>query len=78
VPRRHPRTEQAIRATRLQALGLADVVQPGADPAEVATLLREGPRHLVDGELEAAGIDLGGAEAAARLLLELATTRAAR
>jgi len=78
VPRRHPRTEQAIRATRLQALGLADVVHAGADPAEVATLLRQGPRHLADGQLEAAGIDLGGAEAAARLLHDLGTARAAR
>ena len=78
VPRRYPRSEQEIRAMRLQSLGLADVVHAGADPAEVATLLRQGPRHLADGELEAAGIDLGGADAAAHLLHDLGTTRVAR
>src|SRR4029079_9502667 len=78
VPRRYPRSEQEIRAMRLQSLVLADVVHAGADPAEVATLLRQGPRHLADGELEAAGIDLGGADAAAHLLHDLGTTRVAR
>ena len=78
VPRRHPRSEQEIRATRLQALGLADVVHADSDPVDVAALLRRGPRHLGDGELEGAGIDLSGAQVAADRLDELASTRAAR
>jgi hypothetical protein len=39
VPRRSPRREQAIRAWRLGALGLADVVDEGAAAAEVDWLL---------------------------------------
>ena len=77
VPRRHPRSEQAIRAERLQELGLADVVQPGADPAEVAAWLRDRPRVLPGGALDAAGIDLRGAETAATRLHELSRTRTA-
>jgi predicted glycosyltransferase len=75
VPRRSPRTEQAIRAERLQALGLADVVQQGADPADVAPWLLHRPRLLPDGALAAAGIDLGGAQAAASRLRDLSGTR---
>ena len=45
VPRRTPRREQVIRATRLAALGLADVVDEPASAAEVAWLLRR-PRAL--------------------------------
>ena len=77
VPRRHPRSEQAIRAERLQALGLADVVPAGADPGDIAPWLTQRPRHLDDGALEAAALDLGGAEAAAARLHQLSTTRTA-
>lgn len=70
MPRRVPRREQAIRAERLDALGLADVVDPGADAAEVAQLLQQ-PRGLAAGALEAAGIDLGGAHTAARHLHQI-------
>jgi len=76
VPRRTPRREQAIRATRLAALGLADVVDPPASAAEVAWLLRR-PRALAAGELEAAGIRLDGAGRAAAQLGALAARRAA-
>jgi predicted glycosyltransferase len=78
VPRRHPRAEQTIRAERLEALGLADVVHVDTDPAVVARLLTDRPRRLADGQLEAAGLDLGGAEAAARRLRELSTVRSGR
>jgi predicted glycosyltransferase len=67
LPRRTPRREQAIRAERLQALGLADVVEPGADPVAVARLMQR-PRVLPAGALSAAGIDLDGAHTAARSL----------
>ena len=77
MPRRHPRREQAIRAEWLDGLRLADVVQAGADPAEVASLLRQA-RRLPDGALEAAGIDLDGARNAARRLHELSTAGSAR
>jgi len=77
VPRRSPRSEQAIRAERLEALGLADVVPPAADPADVAPWLRHRPRLIPDGALEAAGIDLGGAHVAATRLYELSRTRTA-
>ena len=78
VPRRHPRTEQAIRAERLHELGLADVVSADPDPADVAGLLTARPRHLAAGALEAAGIDLDGAATAARRLHELSATRRTR
>jgi predicted glycosyltransferase len=77
VPRRHPRSEQAIRADRLQALGLADVVPAGADPAAIAPWLGHRPRHLAADALDAAGIDLYGAETAAARLHELSTARTA-
>jgi predicted glycosyltransferase len=70
VPRRHPRREQAIRATRLQHLGLADVLDFGATPDEAHWLLEQ-PRRLPDGALEAAGVHTDGAEVAAGHLLDL-------
>ena len=77
MPRRNPRREQAIRAAWLEGLGLADVVEPAADPAEVAALLQQ-PRVLAAGALDAAGIDLGGAHNAARRLHALVTVRSVR
>jgi predicted glycosyltransferase len=76
VPRRTPRREQAIRATRLAALGLADVVDAPASASEVAWLLRR-PRALHPGDLDAAGIRLDGATRAARHLSALAGRRTA-
>jgi predicted glycosyltransferase len=70
VPRRSPRREQAIRASRLTAMGLADTVDEGADADEVAWLLYRS-RILADGQLAAAGIDLRGAHNAAAVLAEL-------
>lgn len=67
VPRRWPRREQAIRAGRLAALGLADVVDESASPDEVAWLLDQ-PRLLPDGACARAGISLDGAAFTARLL----------
>ena len=77
MPRRRPRREQAIRAQRLAALGLADAVDEGADAAEVAWLLAR-PRMLPEGALEAAGIDLDGARTAAHRLHALATASRTR
>jgi predicted glycosyltransferase len=77
MPRRSPRREQAIRAGRLACLGLADVVDEGADVAEVAWLLQR-PRALPEGALQAAGIDLNGARAAAQRLHTHATARSTR
>ncbi|MET0458314.1 MAG: hypothetical protein ABW195_03645 [Ilumatobacteraceae bacterium] len=74
VPRRTPRREQAIRATRLAALGLADVVDEPASATDVAWLLRR-PRSLAPGQLEAAGIRLDGAARTARYLTALAGRR---
>lgn len=71
VPRRSPRREQAIRASRLAALGLADVVDDGADAEEVAWLL-DRPRRLDPATVAAAGIRLDGAERAAVRILGLA------
>jgi predicted glycosyltransferase len=70
VPRRSPRREQAIRASRLAALDLADVVDEAAPADEVAWLLRR-PRSLPDGALARAGIDLDGATRAATRLSSL-------
>lgn len=67
VPRRSPRREQAIRASRLASLGLADVVDETASPDEVAWLMDQ-PRLLPDGACERAGISLNGATFAAELL----------
>ncbi len=73
VPRRRPRREQAIRASRLAALGLADVVDEGAHPAEVAWLL-DRPRRLTPAQLAAAGLTLDGADRVAEHLLRVAAT----
>lgn len=67
VPRRSPRREQAIRATRLAALGLADVVDSGASYSEVMWFLGR-DRLLDSGSLSSAGISLDGAERAAELV----------
>ncbi|NUS50408.1 MAG: hypothetical protein HOQ22_05120, partial [Nocardioidaceae bacterium] len=69
--------EQAIRAGRLAALGLADVVDEGADVGEVAWLLGR-PRTLRPDALQDAGIDLDGAGNAARRMRLLAGSRSAR
>jgi predicted glycosyltransferase len=67
VPRRSPRREQAIRASRLAALGLADVVDAGAGGSEIAWLLDQ-PRRLAPNALAGAGIRLDGAQRAAAYL----------
>lgn len=71
VPRRSPRREQAIRASRLAALGLADVVDETAPVEEVAWLL-ERSRLLPPDALAEAGIRLDGAERAAGAIQALA------
>jgi len=71
VPRRSPRREQVIRASRLSALGLADVVDSGVAGDEVSWLL-DRPRRLAPGALHAAQISLDGARHAARRLLSAA------
>lgn len=76
VPRRAPRREQAIRATRLAALGLADVVDEGADTAELSWLLDQ-PRRISPAMLRMAGIELDGASRAAALIGNLAGMRVA-
>jgi len=76
VPRRTPRREQAIRAARLACLGLADMVDESASPAEVAWLLDQ-PRRLAPGACERAGISFdGAANAAARLTADVAVQAA--
>jgi predicted glycosyltransferase len=77
VPHRSPRREQAIRAWRLAALGLADVVDEGAAAAEVDWLLGRW-RLLEPGAVAAAGIDLDGARRAAARLGELSARAAVR
>jgi predicted glycosyltransferase len=74
VPRRAPRREQAIRAIRLAAMGVADVVDGEVSPGELAWLLGR-PRVLPPGALEAAGIRLDGAERAAATIRELSRDR---
>lgn len=76
VPRRSPRREQAIRACRLASLGLADVVDEGADAAEIGWLL-DRPRQNPSWALERAGFGLDGAAKAAAELLALAGARSA-
>jgi predicted glycosyltransferase len=71
VPRRSPRREQAIRASRLAALDLADIVDEAAPVDEVAWLLQR-DRLLPDGALANAGIRLDGALRAGRTIAELA------
>jgi predicted glycosyltransferase len=77
VPRRSPRREQAIRAGRLAALGLADVVDEGADAEEVSWLL-DRDRRLTPTQLREAGVTLDGARRAAQVLVQLAMTRSFR
>ena len=74
VPRRSPRREQAIRASRLASLGLADVVDQGADASEVDWLL-DRPRYNPPGALKQAGLTMDGAPNAARELLALSRAR---
>lgn len=74
MPRRAPRREQLIRATRLAALGLADVVDHSVDPAEVGRLLDQ-DRSLPRAVVEEAGIHLDGAQRAARRLQALVPSR---
>lgn len=69
APRRAPRREQAIRATRLTALGLADVVDTGATTNEIAWLLQR-PRRLPAGAVEEAGLSLNGAAVAVERLCQ--------
>ncbi len=71
VPRRTPRREQVIRASRLAALGLADVVDAGVAGHEVSWLL-DRPRRLGAAALERAGISLDGARHAASHVLATA------
>lgn len=70
VPRRSPRREQAIRASRLAALGVADMVDERAPADEVAWMLMR-PRLLTEGALADAGIRLDGAERAAQAIAAL-------
>jgi predicted glycosyltransferase len=70
VPRRSPRREQAIRASRLAAMGLADVVDEHAPADEVAWLLGR-DRTLDPARVETAGLRLDGAERAAAVLTSL-------
>jgi predicted glycosyltransferase len=68
MPRRSPRREQAIRAGRLAALGLADVVDYGTTAEELVWCLQR-PRRLGPAALADVGINVDGAfEAAAALL----------
>jgi predicted glycosyltransferase len=73
VPRRAPRREQAIRAVRLAAMDVADVVDDEVSPEELTWLLGR-PRVLPPGALDAAGIRLDGAERAAAAIRDLAGT----
>jgi predicted glycosyltransferase len=77
VPRRAPRREQAIRAVRLAAMDVADVVDPEVSPGELTWLLGR-PRVLPPGALDAAGIRLDGAERAAAAISELVPGAARR
>lgn len=70
LPRRAPRREQAIRASRLAALGLADMIDDATTPSELAWLLGQ-DRTLAPDALTRAGVDLDGAERAARVVHDL-------
>ncbi len=76
VPRRAPRREQAIRASRLASLGLADVIDSDARAPEVAWLL-DRPRRLAPGAVERAGLQLDGADRAAAHIATLCLERVA-
>jgi predicted glycosyltransferase len=71
VPRRHPRQEQAIRASRLAALGLVDVVEPDASPKGLLRLL-DRPRMVNPNTIARSGIDMRGAERAAARIRRVA------
>ncbi len=76
APRRSPRREQAIRSTRLSSLGLADVVDANATPAEIGWLL-DRPRRLSEYALTEAGVGLDGADRAAEIIAGRTSSRAA-
>ena len=69
LPRRAPRREQAIRATRLASLGLADVLDDESTPSELAWLL-DRPRGFASSVLPEAGIHMDGAARSAAALLD--------
>lgn len=69
LPRRAPRREQAIRATRLASLGLADVLDDASTPSELAWLL-DRPRGFASSVLHEAGIHMDGASLSAAALLD--------
>jgi predicted glycosyltransferase len=76
VPRRQPRREQAIRAWRLAAWGLADVVDAGAGVDEVDWLLDQ-PRTVSPDALLRAGLTFDGATRTAARIGTLLTDRRA-
>lgn len=67
LPRRAPRREQAIRASRLAALGVADMIDDETTPSELAWLLNQN-RLLESGALARVGIRLDGATTAAAVI----------
>lgn len=71
VPRRTPRREQAIRSSRFATLGLADVVDAGADIDEISWLLHR-PRRLHAHSLIEADVHLDGADRTATMLTSIA------
>jgi predicted glycosyltransferase len=75
APRRRPRREQAIRASRLASWGLADVVDAGASIDEVDWLLDQ-PRTLTEQAVARAGITFDGAARTAARIGALAAARA--
>jgi predicted glycosyltransferase/nucleoside-diphosphate-sugar epimerase len=70
-PRVTPRTEQLIRATILERLGLARVVQLDDDPAALVEAIRAGLTQARASSSPAGTIDLGGARRVAEELLEV-------
>ncbi|HEX4980990.1 MAG TPA: hypothetical protein VFV63_04795 [Ilumatobacteraceae bacterium] len=75
LPRRAPRREQAIRASRLTALGLADMIDDASTAGELAWLLGQ-DRRLDHTALAAAGISLDGAATAAHAIATHSSVRA--
>ena len=76
APRRWPRREQAIRASRLACWGLADVVDAGASVDEVDWLLDQ-PRTVTEHAVARAGITFDGAARTAEHIGALAAARRA-
>lgn len=76
APRRRPRREQAIRASRLASWGLADVVDAGSSIDEVDWLLDQ-PRTVTPQAVARAGITFDGATRAAERICALAAARRA-